>query len=49
MVKDERRRIKKGMKGPFCGKSCTGKWSRKKQIEKDINVGRRAGMADRLG
>ena len=49
MAKDERRRIKKNMKGPFCGSSCKGKWCRKEQIKRKINVGRRAGMADRLG
>lgn len=27
MAKDERRRIKKGMNGPFCGKSCSASWS----------------------
>lgn len=49
MAKDERRRIKRGMSGPFCGASCKGKWCRKEQIKRKINVGRRAGMADRLG
>lgn len=49
MAKDERRRVKRGSSGPFCGRSCKGKWIRKEQIKRKINVGRRAGMADRLG
>jgi len=35
MAKDERRRIRTKRNGPFCGKSCTGKWGRKEQIKKE--------------
>lgn len=31
-LKDERGNRKAGKSGPFCGKSCAGKWSREKQI-----------------
>jgi hypothetical protein len=31
-ARNERRRTKKGMAGPFCGKSCAGKFHRAKQI-----------------
>jgi hypothetical protein len=30
--------IKQGKFGPFCGKSCSGKWSRRIQISAGINV-----------
>ncbi len=29
----DRARVKKCQQGPFCSKSCVGKWSRRKQIE----------------
>jgi hypothetical protein len=31
-ARNERRRIKLGKDGPFCGKSCAGKYSRSKQL-----------------
>lgn len=32
IARHERNNRKKGKVGPFCGKSCTGKWSRQKQL-----------------
>lgn len=32
-ARNERRRQKKGMAGPFCGKSCAGKYHRDKQLK----------------
>ena len=34
MAKDERRRQKDKMNGPFCGKSCVGKWCRRLQLSR---------------
>lgn len=38
---DERHSRKMGRFGPFCGKSCAGRWSRLNQIRRGINLGKK--------
>lgn len=38
-AREERARIKKKRSGPFCGKSCTGKWSKQFQDQQRKDIG----------
>lgn len=42
-LRHEKHNRKQGKKGPFCGKSCSGKWSRQKQL---ASMGKLANPAD---
>lgn len=35
-AKDERRRVSRGMSGPFCSKSCSGRWVRENKQPRNL-------------